>query len=179
MLGGRAAEEVVLGEVSTGAANDFQQATEMAERMVKEYGMSERLGLVARREGRGGQFIGMPTGDKEYSEQTAREIDEEVARLIQDSYQRAKDLLKEQLPALEKIVEVLFEKEVMDGEELRRLLGIENGREGETVGGDLIEGERPGAGAGGDSEKSPTADSDDKPEGNPESPENGDSPPLT
>jgi cell division protease FtsH len=177
VLGGRAAEEVVLGEVSTGAANDFQQATEMAERMVKEYGMSERLGLVARREGRGSQFMGMPTGDRDYSEETAREIDEEVSRLIRDSYQRAKKLVQEQLPALERVVEVLFEKEVMDGEELRKLLGVEGKPEGETSA-LAEEGEKPDSGDGEDTENRPIADSDDNPEENPESPERRDPPPL-
>ena len=179
VLGGRAAEEVVLGEVSTGAANDFQQATEMAERMIKEYGMSEKLGLVARRESRGQQFMGMPTGDRDYSEQTAREIDEEVSRLIRDAYQRAKKVVEEQLPALEKIVAVLFEKEVMDGEELRRLLGVEEVGEAEISEGDLSEEKRPGEGDGEETENRPVAGSDDTPEENPESPGNKDSSPLT
>ena len=127
ILGGRAAEEVVFAEISTGAANDLQQATEIAERMVKEYGMSERLGLAARREGRGPQqFMGMPNGDRDYSEQTARVIDEEIDRIILESYLCAKKVIEERRPSLEKIVEVLFEKEVMDGDELRRLLS-ENG----------------------------------------------------
>jgi len=132
VLGGRAAEEIVFGEISTGAANDLQQATEITERMVKEYGMSERLGLVSHREERGAQFLGMPTGDRGYSESTAREIDEEVARIISESYQRAKRVLNESRQLLEKIVEVLFEKEVMDGDELRQLLkGVEKAEEEE------------------------------------------------
>ena len=122
VLGGRAAEEIVLGEISTGAANDLQQATDMAERMIKEYGMSERLGLVTHRRAQNSQFLGMQSGERDYSERTAREIDEEVARIIRDGYQRAKQVLQERRHMLEKVVEVLFEKEVMDGEELRRLL---------------------------------------------------------
>ncbi|MEW6751293.1 MAG: ATP-dependent zinc metalloprotease FtsH [Candidatus Latescibacterota bacterium] len=123
VLGGRAAEELVFGEVSTGAANDLQQATEIAERMVKDYGMSERLGLVARRSSRAPLFLGGPSaGEREYSEETARQIDEEVGRIIRDAYQRAKQSLKEQRAVLEEVVQVLFEREVMDGEELRRIL---------------------------------------------------------
>jgi cell division protease FtsH len=128
ILGGRAAEEIVFQEVSTGAANDLQQATQMAERMVKEYGMSERLGLVAHREERGPHFLGMPAADRRYSEQTAREIDEEVALLIRQAYERAKEVLTQQRPLLEKVVVILCEKEVMDGDELRRLL-----KEGEAA----------------------------------------------
>ena len=91
ILGGRAAEEIVFSEISTGASNDLQQATNMAERMVKEYGMSERLGLVAHREDRGQQqFLGGNGSDRAFSEETARAIDEEVGRIIRQGYQRAK-----------------------------------------------------------------------------------------
>jgi cell division protease FtsH len=89
-LGGRAAEETVFNEISTGAVNDLQQATQMAEGMVKEYGMSDKLGLVAHRQDRGPQYLGVPAAERSYSEETAREIDQEVARFIGDSYERAK-----------------------------------------------------------------------------------------
>ena len=123
VLGGRAAEEIVFEEITTGAANDLQQATQMAEGMVKEYGMSDRIGLVAHREGRGNQFLGMPNGDKPFSEETAREIDEEIHRIIGECYLRAKEVLNGKREELEQVVEILFEKEVMDGDELRVLLG--------------------------------------------------------
>jgi cell division protease FtsH len=123
LLGGRAAEEIVFKEVSTGAANDLQRATQIAESMVKEYGMSEQLGLVAHREERAPQFLGMPSGDRQYSEETARRIDVEVARIIGEGYARAKVVLGDQRDALERVVAVLFEKEIMEGEELRQLLG--------------------------------------------------------
>ena len=122
ILGGRAAEEVVFGEISTGAANDLQQATQMAERMVKEFGMSERVGLVAHREERSQQFLGMGVADRPYSDDTARLIDEEVKGIIGTGYDRAKDLLAQHRQALEEIVKILFEKEVMDGDELRAIL---------------------------------------------------------
>ena len=84
--------------------------------------MSSRLGLVARREGRGAAYLGFPVGNRDYSEQTAREIDEEVGKIIQASYQRARKALEEQRQVLERIVDILCEKEVMDGEELRQLM---------------------------------------------------------
>ncbi len=123
ILGGRAAEEVVFNEISTGAANDLQQATEMAGRMVKEFGMSKKVGLVAHREDRSQQFLGMGGGgDRPYSDDTARLIDEEVKGIIGVGYERAKELLAEHREALESIVEILFEKEIMDGDELRKIL---------------------------------------------------------
>ena len=125
LLGGRAAEDIVFGEISTGAANDLQKATQIAESMVKEYGMSDRLGLVAHRESRQQPFLGVPNGEKLYSEDTARRIDGEVARIIDESYARAKEVLAERREVLEKVVEVLFEKEIMEGEELRHLLNGE------------------------------------------------------
>lgn len=124
LLGGRGAEEVVFGEVSTGAANDLQRATQIAERMVKEYGMSETLGLVAHREDRSqSPFLGMPTSDRSYSDDTAHRIDGEVTGIINSCYVRGKQVLVEKRAILEEVVAVLFEKEVMEGDELRRLLG--------------------------------------------------------
>ena len=125
LLGGRAAEDIVFGEISTGAANDLQKATQIAESMVKEYGMSDKLGLVAHRESRQQPFLGVPNGEKLYSEDTARRIDGEVARIIDESYSRAKEVLVDRREVLEKVVEVLFEKEIMEGEELRHLLNGE------------------------------------------------------
>ena len=123
VLGGRAAEEIVFGEISTGASNDLKQATSMAERMVKEYGMSERLGLVAQRSDQNREhFMGGGAQDRLYSEDTAKAIDEEISRIIRRGYSRAKEILNEQRESLEKTVAVLFEKEVMDGDELRALL---------------------------------------------------------
>jgi cell division protease FtsH len=122
ILGGRAAEEVVLGGISTGAANDLQQATDIATRMVKEYGMSEAVGLVARREPRGPQYLGLPVAERDCSEETNQTIDREVARIISEAYTRAKQVLDGHRDELERVVAVLFEKEVMDGEELRHIL---------------------------------------------------------
>jgi cell division protease FtsH len=126
LLGGRAAEDLVFNEKSTGAANDLMRATQMAESMVKEYGMSETLGLVAHREDRQqSQFLGMGGSDRDYSEETARRIDQEVSGFIDRGYRRAFDILTEKRDLLEQVVQVLFEKEIMEGDELRRMLGKE------------------------------------------------------
>ena len=124
LLGGRAAEDLVFKENSTGAANDLMRATQLAESMVKEYGMSETLGLVAHRDDRNqSQFLGMGGSERDYSEDTARRIDEEVSSIITESYRRAYEILSEKRSLLEEVVAVLFEKEIMEGEELRRMLG--------------------------------------------------------
>ena len=136
VLGGRAAEEVVFDEVSTGATNDLQQATQMAESMVKEYGMSERIGLVARREERNQQFLGMPGTERHYSEETAREIDEEISRIINACHARAREILGDKRETLDELAAILLEKEVMDGDELRKLLKKAENSQGETEGED-------------------------------------------
>jgi cell division protease FtsH len=143
VLGGRAAEEIVLGEISTGAANDLQQATQMVEGMVKEYGMSDSLGLVAHKQDRSQQFMGMAAPDRNYSEETAKRIDDEVSHVIAEAYDRAKSILVERREQLELVVQVLFEKEVMDGDELRVLLRV-GGDEGN---GSSAETETPTGGA--------------------------------
>ena len=126
LLGGRAAEEIVFNEISTGASNDLQRATGIAESMVKEYGMSDSLGLVARREERGqNQFLGMGTNDRPFSEEIARQIDSEVSRIIAESYERAKVVLSENRSQLEDVVKILFKEEIMEGDQLRVILGKE------------------------------------------------------
>jgi len=123
LLGGRAAEELVFGEVSTGAQDDLVKATNIARSMVLEYGMSEKLGVVAFREERP-QFLQvtpLPT-PKEYSEETAREIDAEVREIVEGARRKAKDILRARRPILDKVAKVLLEREVIEGEELKRLL---------------------------------------------------------
>ena len=124
LLGGRAAEDLVFKENTTGAANDLMRATQVAESMVKEYGMSETLGLVAHRDDRNqSQFLGMGGSDRDYSEDTARRIDEEVNDIISGCYRRAVEVLGNRRDVLEEVVEVLFDQEIMEGEQLRRMLG--------------------------------------------------------
>ncbi len=124
MLGGRVAEELKFEEISTGAHNDLYRATDIARSMVREYGMSEKLGpLTFERERRPLFLEGiMPTAPRDYSEATAQEIDAEVRALVDRAYQRAREILTEKREVLERVAQHLLEKEVLEGEELRRLL---------------------------------------------------------
>ena len=123
LLGGRAAEEVIYNEVSTGAQDDLRKATDIAKSMIKSYGMSEKLGQVSLERDR--QSIFLQTGPSQtpgdYSEQTSREIDCEVRLLIDEQYERARDLIKAQEATLRHAAQVLLEKETITGEELKAL----------------------------------------------------------
>jgi cell division protease FtsH len=119
LFGGRVAEELVLEHTTTGAGNDIEKATDLAHRMVCEWGMSEKLGPMTFGKKEEEIFLGRDFTQKvDYSENTAIEIDAEVRRIIQESYHRAKDLLKTNLRLLHKIAESLLEKEVLDGSEI-------------------------------------------------------------
>ncbi len=123
LLGGRAAEEIVFGEISTGAQNDLEKASDIARRMITEYGMSDRQGPMALEKERPPLFL--ETGyrpSKNYSEETAREIDEEARAFVKTAYERSKSLLMERRGSLDRIAKVLLKKEVIEGDELRRLL---------------------------------------------------------
>ena len=124
MLGGRVAEEVHFGEISTGAQNDLYRATDIARSMVREYGMSERLGPLTFERERRPLFLEtmMPPTSKDYSEATAQEIDREVSALVDKAYNRAKEILEAKRETLEKVAQVLLDKEVLEGEELRSFL---------------------------------------------------------
>lgn len=121
MLGGRAAEEIIFGEPSTGASNDLEKATEIAISMVKTYGMSDRLGLLSLERNKP-LFLGVPGYEKNYSEETAGEIDAEVKSILNDAYEKAKSILTENMEKLKKISAILREKEIIEGDELRALL---------------------------------------------------------
>ncbi len=126
MLGGRAAEEIILHEVTTGAQSDLEQATSMARRMVTQFGMSEKLGNVSLGKSDGPVFLGLDISEKKnYSDSTARFIDEEVRYIVEEAYHKAKDLLKVNQDKLLILSKALMEKEVMDGEEVKTLLGIQ------------------------------------------------------
>jgi cell division protease FtsH len=125
LLGGRVAEEIVFGDVSTGAQNDLYRVTSIARDMIKEYGMSERLGPIAYEKERRPIFIGAPGmlgGEREYSEETAQAIDEEVKKIVEGTYKRARTILTERRILLDQIAKLLLEKEVVEGDELRDLL---------------------------------------------------------
>jgi cell division protease FtsH len=121
-MGGRAAEELVFGQLTTGAANDLKQATEHARRMVCQYGMSEAIGPVSLGDEGGDVFLGRDfIARKEYSEQKAREIDDEIARILAENYDVAKQLLEDHRDLLDRVSEALLERETLDGAELQRL----------------------------------------------------------
>jgi cell division protease FtsH len=123
LLGGRAAEEIVFGDISTGAHNDLSRATDIARSMIREYGMSATLGQVYFAGGRRPQFLGaMPESPPEYSEATAETIDAEVRQIITAQYQVARDILGGRRQVLDKAALLLLEKEKIDGEELKRLV---------------------------------------------------------
>jgi cell division protease FtsH len=119
LFGGRVAEELVLNHMTTGAGNDIEKATELARRMVCEWGMSERLGPMTFGKKEEEIFLGRDFTQKvDYSESTAIEIDTEVRRIIQESYLKAKDLLKTNIAILHRVAEKLLEREVLDGSEI-------------------------------------------------------------
>jgi cell division protease FtsH len=123
LFGGRVAEEIVFDEISTGAHNDLTRATDIARRMVIEYGMSPKFGPLAFETKRGPVFLdGGFTPPKDYSEETAREIDREVARIVHDTYARVRDILMKRRHDLERLARRLLEREVVEGDELRELL---------------------------------------------------------
>lgn len=126
LLGGRVAEELVFGEASTGAADDLQKATTIAKRMVKDYGMSEKLGTVALDQSAHPSFLKSvePQGAPTYSEHIAQEIDLEVRRMIEEQGSRVRELLSSLRPVMLKGAEKLLKDEVMSGEELKALLGV-------------------------------------------------------
>jgi cell division protease FtsH len=121
LLGGRAAESLVFGEMSTGAADDLAKVTDIARSMVTRYGMDEKLGMVSLESERA-PFLHMPTEfatvRREYSEQTAREVDCAVRDLVTDAFERARGLLETHHAALEEGAQHLLEKETLSGDEL-------------------------------------------------------------
>ncbi|MDT9027753.1 MULTISPECIES: ATP-dependent zinc metalloprotease FtsH [Rossellomorea] len=124
LLGGRVAEEIIFGDVSTGAHNDFQRATGIARKMVTEYGMSDKLGPLQFGQSQGGQvFLGRDiNSEQNYSDAIAYEIDLEMQRLIKESYERAKRILTENRDKLELIAKTLLDIETLDAAQIKHLM---------------------------------------------------------
>ena len=123
-MGGRAAEEIIFGEVTTGAQNDLERATAIARSMVTEYGMS-RLGRIALREDAPAGYLGgldWNRANRWYSEATAKEVDSEIRRILSDLLEKVRDIMQTRRQALVALAERLMEKEVIDGDELRHIL---------------------------------------------------------
>jgi len=122
LMGGRAAEEIVFGDITSGASNDIEKATSIARKMVKNFGMSDKLGLVKYGESNELQYLGYGYGEqRDYSDNTADEIDDEVKRLIDESYREAKKILQENKNVLDKLALMLLEKEVVEADEFEKL----------------------------------------------------------
>ena len=123
LLGGRAAEEIVFGERTSGAGNDLERVTEIARKMVCEWGMSETVGPITFGKGEEQIFLGREIArSKDYSEETAVEIDNEIRGIVKNNYSKAKSVLEENIELLHKLAEVLLDKEVIDGKELDELV---------------------------------------------------------
>ncbi len=122
-LGGRAAEEIVFGEITTGASNDLEKVTETAKQMVMRFGMSERLGPRVFGHDRGQPFLGREfSAEPDYSDEIAREIDDEIRRIVEGAHQTAKDLLTDKHDDLDRISKILLERETIDAEQFVDLL---------------------------------------------------------
>ncbi len=126
LLGGRTAEEIALGEISTGAQNDLQRATDIARAMVTEFGMSDALGAINYDGNKRAKFLDMPLPQERgmYAEDTARTIDAEIKRILTDAHDTARRILTERREHLETVTSRLLEIEVMEGDELRAILGV-------------------------------------------------------
>ncbi|MCX5843936.1 MAG: cell division protein FtsH, partial [Deltaproteobacteria bacterium] len=119
LLGGRAAEELILNEFTTGSGNDIERATNLARKMVCEWGMSDQMGPLSYGKKEEQIFLGRDIAvHKDYSEETAQRIDQEITRLVSESYEKAKKLLSEHIDILNKIASELLEKEVLNTTEL-------------------------------------------------------------
>ena len=122
LLGGRVAEQLVLGDISTGASNDIERASDIARSMVMKYGMSEKLGTITFGSGQEEVFLGRDFAQaKEYSEETAAIVDEEVKRIIDKAYTTAAEILKTHIDKLHTVAGILLEKEKIDGEEFNQI----------------------------------------------------------
>jgi len=126
LLAGRTAEEIALGEISTGAQNDLQRATDLARAMVTEWGMSETIGAINYDGNKRPRFLDIPMPQERglYAEETAQKIDAEISRILSEAHETARRLLAGNRDNLERITRRLLEIEVMEGEELRTILGI-------------------------------------------------------
>src|ERR671936_1785723 len=122
-LGGRAAEEIAFSEITTGAANDLEKVTATAKQMVMRFGMSEKLGPRTFGHDQSLPFLGREfSSEPDYSDEVAREIDDEIRRIVEEAHQTAKDLLVERREAMDTISKILLERETIDAEQFAKLL---------------------------------------------------------
>jgi cell division protease FtsH len=122
-LGGRAAEEIVFGEITTGASNDIEKVTQTAKQMVMRFGMSDKLGPRVFGHDHGQPFLGREfSAEPDYSDEIAREIDDEIRRIVESAHQRARSILTEHKQSLEVISEILVKRETIEKDEFEALL---------------------------------------------------------
>jgi len=147
LLGGRSAEEIAFGEISTGAQNDLQRATDIARAMVTEFGMSETLGAVNYNGHKGSKFLDFPFMQERgtYAEDTAQKIDAEVKRILTEAHEEARKVLRERKTVLDELSRRLLDKEVIEGDELRKLLGPIPPKDPNGTVPPVIDDEHPGA----------------------------------
>jgi cell division protease FtsH len=125
-LGGRAAEDIIFHEVTTGSSNDLENVTDTAKRMVMRYGMSDKLGPRVLGRNHGMPFLGRDMGaEPDYSEEIAREIDDEIRRVIEEAHERARKVLQQHMDELHQISALLIERETIDKDQFERLLAGE------------------------------------------------------
>jgi cell division protease FtsH len=125
IMGGRAAEEIEFGEITTGAEGDIRQATELARKMVRQYGMSEELGPIAYGEKEEHAFLGKELAEhKGYSDEVAAQIDQAIKHIVEDAKDRATKVLKENKKILKKVSQKLIEKEILTAKEFEELVGV-------------------------------------------------------
>jgi cell division protease FtsH len=123
LLGGRVAEKLVLNDISTGAQNDLERATSIVRQMIMEYGMSETLGPITLGKKHDQVFLGRDLArDRDYSEEIAKAIDQEIRKTIDDCYQKAQDILEKERDKLEKLAQTLLDKETLDADEIKALV---------------------------------------------------------
>ena len=124
LFGGRVAEEIIFKDFTTGASNDIERATEIARKMVTEWGMSSKVGPLAYEKNEGPVFLGLQSGQRsrDYSDSKAQEIDDEIHRIIMEGYKKATDILTEKKDALERLTQALMEFETIDGREVDELI---------------------------------------------------------
>ena len=122
LLGGRAAEEIFIGDISTGAGNDLQRATDILRDMITKYGMSDVAGLMVLEQHAGGAFLGGGQTIKDYSEKMAEAIDEKIKSILDERYNYVKDTLKEYAEAIENMAQELLDKEVIEGSKVREII---------------------------------------------------------
>ncbi|MFH1841301.1 MAG: ATP-dependent zinc metalloprotease FtsH [Candidatus Nealsonbacteria bacterium] len=125
LLGGYSAEKIVFGEITTGAANDLEKTSELARKLVKEYGMSEKMGPISYGEKEELVFLGKEIGEqRNYSEEVAAEIDKEISRFVKNAQSTAEKILRKKRKVLDKVAKTLIEKETIEREDFERLIGI-------------------------------------------------------